>query len=111
MAATRLNPLSKYSYQMGIVYFAMRRYHDAVQALKTICDPIDLIYAWLAAALANSGQQVEAEEAAARFEADFSAHGASLGEPAMTYLAVRFPFRTEEDQEHFASGLKRAGIA
>ena len=66
----------------------------------------------LAAALAKSGMQPEARQAAERFEADFS-RGMTRKrdrQAARAYLGERFPFRRQEDQEHFMSALQQAGI-
>lgn len=114
MAATRLNPLGKHSYQLGIVHFGMRHYDEAAQAFQTIRDPIDLIFAWLAAALALSGRQAEAVQMAKNFKVAFGLRAkqpeVKEHQTAATFLTERFPFRREEDQQHFISGLQLAGV-
>lgn len=112
--ANRLNPLGRYGYQLGIGYFSMHRYPDAARQLKSVKEPIDLVYAWLAASLAFEGKADEAADMAARFHSAFDRRcqecGVEDGQSVRAFLANRFPFRLEADTKHFFSGIEKAGI-
>lgn len=111
----RLNPLGRYGYHLGIAYFVMGRYEEAIRALKPVKDPIDLVYAWLAASQARAGRVADAFRTAAAFRSAFDRRNRELAvkapASAVTFLAERYPFRREEDWGRFLEGLKIAGIA
>jgi len=112
--AVRLNPLGRYGYQLGIAYYTMGRYGEAVGVLKPVKDPIDLVHAWLAASLARVGRSEEATRAAAAFRSASDRRnreiGVKLPKRTATFLAERYPFRRNEDLAHFLGGLELAGI-
>jgi len=112
--AARLNPLGRYGYQLGVGYFSMHRFSDASRELKSVKEPIDLVYAWLAASLAFEGKADEAADMAARFHSAFDRRcqecGVEDGQSTRAFLAARFPFRLEADTQHFFTGMEQAGI-
>lgn len=113
--AAKLSPLVGLNYQLGIAHYAMRHYREAVQALRTVRDPIDLVYAWLAASFARLDLQGEAETAATDFKKSFDSKneevGVSTEQSPVEFLIERFPFRQDRDHAHFVEGLRMAGIS
>jgi tetratricopeptide (TPR) repeat protein len=111
----RLNPLGRYGYQLGIGYFARGNYTEAVRPLRSVKDPIDLVYAWLAASLAHAARPMEAVKAASDFEGAFDRRcrecGIEVTQTARIFLAERYPFQRDTDLAHFLEGLEKAGIA
>ena len=114
-ATVRLNPLGRYGYQLGIAYFNLARYADASRELRSVKEPIDLVYAWLAASLALERRTEEAADAAQAFQTAFDQRhrdcGVETKQSMGSFLAERYPFRRETDLAHLFDGLEMAGIA
>lgn len=113
LGAGRISPLARLSYQLGIAHFAMRRYDDAVEALRAVGDPIDLVFAWLAASLARAGQREAARSTSNEFFRSFEAKNERVGAAdvsPITFLTERFPFNNAFDRDHFLGALEAAGI-
>jgi len=86
-----------------VAYFNARRYADAVAVWEKLDDPPTYFYRWIAATFAHLGRDDEAQAAAHKYLARYP--NFDLAE----HLS-RMPFRREEDLEHYAQGLKRAGL-
>jgi len=87
-----------------MVYFNARRYDDAVAAMRRLGTPPTLTFRWYAAALAHLGLAAEARAAADEY---------LRRNPGFT-LAQHLPtvhFHKPEDKEHYAEGLRRAGLS
>jgi len=112
--AARLSPLSRLNYHLGIAYFATRQYDQAAVALRAVSDPIDLVYAWLAASLAMLGESDKATATARQFDVSYRERYRELHKgsvpSAIGYLCERFPFRRERDRSRFVQSLKLAGL-
>lgn len=110
--ASNINPFGKIGYYLGQAYYAARRYPEAIRALKTVHDPIALIYAWLAASYAQSGQQTMATEAAEKFVT--MARTEIFVSKTLTgwveFFSQRWPFKNREDLTHVLNGLRQAGL-
>lgn len=113
-AAAKLSPLLGLKYQFGIARYAMQHYREAVRALRAVRDPIDLVYAWLAASLARLDLQEEAAAAARGFKTNYKSKnrevGVSTEQSPVDFLLKRFPFLCHSDRAHFVEGLRMAGI-
>jgi len=92
----------------------MQHYREAVRALRAVRDPIDLVYAWLAASLARLDLQEEAAAAARGFKTNYKSKnrevGVSTEQSPVDFLLKRFPFLRHSDRAHFVEGLRMAGI-
>jgi adenylate cyclase len=103
--AQSLNPAPPpwYTLYLGIAYYIVRRYDDAVTALRRGGPLGDVRQRWLAASYAQLGRAAEAKAAAAEYlkrTPDFS---------IASHLEMN-PFRRAEDREHYAEGLRKAGL-
>ena len=103
--AQRLNPAAPrwYSWYLGIALYLARRYDDAVTALRRGAPLSSMAYRWLAAAYAQLGREQEAKAAAEEYlklTPDF----------AIGRHLEALHFRSPEDREHYAQGLRKAGF-
>ena len=103
--AQRLNPTAPrwYAWNLGMALYIARRYDDAVTAFRKGGPLGDVGYRWLAAAYGQLGREQEARAAAEAYlklTPDFSI-GRHLG---------ILHFRRAEDREHYAEGLRKAGL-
>jgi adenylate cyclase len=103
--ARRLNPAAPhwYTWNLGIAYYLARRYDDAVTALRRGRPLGAMAYRWLAASYAQLGREVEAKAAAEEYlkrTPDFS---------LASHLEM-VHFQHTEDREHYAEGLRKAGL-
>jgi adenylate cyclase len=103
--AQRLNPASPswYAWNLGIACYLLRRYDDAVVALRRGRPFGAMAYRWLAAAYAQLGRDAEAKEAAAEYlrrTPDFS----------LTRHLEMLHFGSAADRDHYAEGLRKAGL-
>ena len=101
--AMRLNPYHPVWYwvSLGMIFYAMRRYEDAVEAYKHRSDPGYWVLARLAACYAQLGCAEEAKAAAARvmlIKPDFAIH------------TVRRAGWSPTDVEHVRDGMRKAGL-
>lgn len=112
--AARLSPLLGLNYQLGIANYAIRQYREAVRALRAVRDPIDLVYAWLAASLARLDLQEEATAAGEDFQKSFASRSRQVGMTAkqdpVDFLLERYPFIRDDDRTDFVDSLRVAGI-
>jgi TolB-like protein/tetratricopeptide (TPR) repeat protein len=104
--AQRLNPAAPhwYAWNLGMAYYLARRYDDAVSALRKGRPLGAMAYRWLAAAYGQLGRELEAKAAAEEYlkrTPDFS---------LANHLEV-LPFQRAEDREHYAAGLRKAGLS
>jgi len=105
-AAIRLNPFPPlwYNGDLGAALFTLRRYAEAVQALKLLPDRWEWASARLAACYAHLGQAKEAQAQAllvTRLRPDFS---------TAEFLRNSILLEHEEDREHLRDGLLKAGL-
>jgi adenylate cyclase len=103
--AQRRNPAAPrwYAWYLGVALYLARRYDDAVTALRRGQPLGDTGYRWLAAAYGQLGREQDAQAAAAAYlklTPDFS-----IGR----HLEMMH-FRRAEDREHYAEGLRKAGL-
>ena len=103
--AQRLNPAAPrwYAWNLGIALYLARRYEDAVTAFRKGRPLGDVAYRWLAAAYAQLGREQDAKAAAEEYlklTPDFS---------IARHLEM-LHFRRAEDREHYAEGLRKAGL-
>jgi adenylate cyclase len=103
--AMRLNPYhpERFWNHLGRALYAARRYAEAVEAFSRISRPDHTHHAFLAAALAQIGNQTAA-----------SAHAREVlqREPSFStqrYLAT-LHYKHEADRLHYAEGLRKAGL-
>jgi adenylate cyclase len=103
--AMRLNPYhpERYWNHLGRAYYAARRYGEAVEAFSRISRPDHTHHAFLAASLAQLGNQIAA-----------TAHAREVlqREPRFStesYLSS-LHYRDERDRLHHAEGLRKAGL-
>ena len=104
--AQRLNPAAPhwYAWNLGMAYYLARRYDDAVSALRKGRPLGAMAYRWLAAAYGQLGRELEAKAAAEEYlkrTPDFS---------LASHLEM-LPFQHAEDREHYAAGLRKAGLS
>jgi tetratricopeptide (TPR) repeat protein len=103
--AQRLNPAAPrwYAWNLGMAFYLARRYDDAVTAFRKGRPLGDVGYRWLAAAYGQLGREQEAKAAAAEYlklMPDF----------AIGRHLEMLHFRRAEDLEHYADGLRKAGL-
>jgi adenylate cyclase len=103
--ARRLNPAAPrwYAWNLGIALYLARRYDDAVDALRRARPLGDVAYRWLAAAYGQLGREQDAKAAVAEYlklTPDF----------AIARHLERMPFQNQADREHYADGLRKAGL-
>jgi adenylate cyclase len=103
--AQRLNPSAPrwYAWNLGMALYLARRHDEAVNAFRKGAPLGDVGYRWLAAAYGQLGREQEAKAAAAEYltlTPDFS---------ISRHLEL-LPFQRPEDREHYAEGLRKAGL-
>jgi adenylate cyclase len=103
--AMRLNPYhpERFWSHLGRAYYVARRYAEAVEAFSHIGRPDHTHHAFLAAALAQMGNQTAAAA---------HAQAALKGEPGFSleaHLATQH-YRRDSDREHHREGLVKAGL-
>jgi adenylate cyclase len=103
--AQRLNPAAPgwYAWNLGIALYLARRYDDAVAVLRRARPLGDVAYRWLAASYGQLGREQDARAAAAEYlklMPDF----------AIARHLERMPFQNPADREHYADGLRKAGL-
>jgi adenylate cyclase len=103
--ARRLNPAAPrwYTWYLGIALYLARRYEDAITTLRRGQPLNGMAYRWLAAACAQLGREQDAKAAAEEYlklTPDFA-----IGRH-LEALHFRYP----EDREHYADGLRKAGL-
>jgi adenylate cyclase len=103
--AQRLNPSAPrwYAWNLGMALYIARRHDEAVNAFRKGAPLGDVGYRWVAAAYGQLGREQEAKAAAAEYlklTPDFS-----IGR----HLEL-LPFQRPEDREHYAEGLRKAGL-
>ena len=103
--AQRLNPTVPrwYAWDLGTAFYLARRYEDAVAALRKGRPLVAMAYRWLAAAYGQLGREQDAKAAAQEYlrrTSDFS----------LAHHLEMIPFQHAEDREHYAEGLRKAGL-
>jgi adenylate cyclase len=103
--AQNLNPAVPrwYTWELGTAFYVARRYEDAVVALRKGRPLVAMAYRWLAAAYGQLGREQEAKAAAEEYlrrTPDFS----------LARHLEMMPFQHARDREHYAEGLRRAGL-
>ena len=105
-SAMELNPYFPdwYRWNLGWALFNAKRYDEALQEYGRMFKPPVDIHLSVAAALARSGKQAEAEAAIARF--------LKLMERPYTIEDARrrVRFRSERDEDHWLETLRMAGL-
>jgi adenylate cyclase len=103
--ARRLNPAAPrwYTWYLGIALYLAHRYEDAIATLRRGQPLNSMAWRWLAAACAQLGREQDARAAAEAYlklTPDFA-----IGRH-LEALHFRYP----EDREHYAEGLRKAGL-
>lgn len=106
--AILLEPHHPYNFpfHLGQAYFILKQYSKAIETFQEALDrnpASDRVRVWLVASLAKDGKQEDAEWEAGQVlvsDPDFS----------LANFLEAFPFRNDEDREHFLSGLQMAGF-
>jgi adenylate cyclase len=92
-----------YAWQLGTAFYLARRYEEAVAALRKGRPLAAMAYRWLAVAYGQLGREQDAKAAVEEYlrrTPDFS---------VVRHLEM-MPFRHAEDREHYAEGLRKAGL-
>jgi adenylate cyclase len=105
----RLNPHHPYNYSfhLGQAYFVLKRYHEAIAALRDAAASYpssERLHVWLAASYAYTGNMDEANWEADQIMAinpDFS----------LERVEAVYPFIDEADRDHVIEGLRMAGLS
>ncbi len=105
--ATWTNPSlrSERRAQTAMAHFVARRYAESAEAMEGLGDPPGSAVTWYAAALARLGREDEAR----KMIADFRRNAPGDAVRGMFWLSLR-GFKHDEDREHYADALRRAGI-
>ena len=103
--AMRLNPYhpERFWNHLGRAYFTARRYAEAIEAFSRITRPDHTHHAFLAASLAQMGDQIAAEahaQAVLKREPTFS---------VQSYLAT-LHYKRDSDRVHHRESLRKAGL-
>jgi adenylate cyclase len=110
--ASHIDPFGKFGWYLGQAYYAARRYDEAISALKSVRNPIALIYVWIAVSYAQAGLEAQAKHAAqecvSTTEKEFGVRAESRN--WHDFFSQRWPFKHEEDSEHLREGLRKAGL-
>ena len=91
--------------ETAMFHFVARRYAESVEAMEGLGDPPGSAVTWYAAALARLGREDEAR----KMIADFRRNAPGDAVRGMFWLSLR-GFKHDEDREHYADALRRAGI-
>ena len=118
LEAMRLDPLHPpaLDWILGQVHFFMKRYDDVVKVLIGEALLNSLAHAFLVAAYAHAGRDEQAQRALQSFIAkrheELSSRGRSVDGDTIAALAAGFQtmWRREEDWQHLAAGLRKAGL-
>ena len=105
--ATRLYPglRAEHRAQTAMAHFVARRYEESVAAVEGFDDPSGSAVTWYAAALARLGRSDEA----GKVIADFRRIAAPDAVRGIFWLHIR-GFKHDEDREHYADALRKAGL-
>jgi tetratricopeptide (TPR) repeat protein len=93
-------------YNLGMAYFTMRRYEEAISAFKKARNERpknQFAYMGLAAAYTYLGREEDARAAAVKFlklDPNFS----------LKHYATMLPFKNQDDKEHLINALRKAGL-
>ncbi len=101
--AKRINPGLRdwHRAQTVIAHFVARRYAEAVAVMEGLGDPTPWVATWYAASLAQLGRVDEAKKVIADY----------LDDAPPFALAGRLRgFKHEEDRQHYAEALRKAGL-
>jgi adenylate cyclase len=107
--AIALNPNHpfNYSFHLGQVYYILKRYGEAIDALNRVLESnpaAERAHLWLAAAYAQAGRSDDA-----RWEVE----QVLAADPGVSLHQLRqsYPFTNPADLEHFLDGLRNAGLS
>jgi adenylate cyclase len=112
--AQQLNPFGKYNWYLGVATFAAQRYEEAVELLRNVRDPSQIVVALLAGSLAELDRVDEANAACKRFF-ELAAETPMMKALKDTadwrdYFAARWLFRDKADLEHLFHALRKGGL-
>jgi adenylate cyclase len=109
------NPFGKYDWSLVPAYYAAHRYSDAIGVMRGIRNPAPAQLCWVAATYAQAGEIATARAIATEFVTiardKLTSVGAAIPSDWSEFMARRWPFKHQEDTEHFLSGLRKAGMA
>ena len=98
----------------GMAQYSVRRYQDAITALREMPDPPVEVHGWRTACHAQLGQPEKARAALSDFEAqareDFSTFPGDTPGAWARYWWCMAPYRDDADLEHLFEGLRKAGL-
>ena len=112
--ARRNNPFGKYDLMLVPAFYMAHRYDDALNVGRGIQNPPTMMLCWIAASHAQAGNVESGQEIAKEFTDKLKAKLASTGESVpnswLDFITKRWPFKEQEDREHFIDGLRKAGV-
>ena len=114
--ALRLSPLTTEDCRVAQCFaaYGTQRYDDALAALCSITEPTNDVNAFTAMCHAQLGQDAKAKAAMSDFLAAVpkatADHPGDSQNGWRSYWATRYPFKHDEDFEHFLEGLSKAGL-
>jgi class 3 adenylate cyclase/TolB-like protein/Flp pilus assembly protein TadD len=115
----RLNPMATALSEhivlwRGMALYTLRRYEDALAALRELPNPMVEARGWLAAIYAQLGEDEAARAALADFEAhareEFPTFPGDTPGGWTRYWWWMEPYRNDDDLEHVLEGLRKAGL-
>lgn len=113
-SAHAINPLSRYEWYLGQVYFSAHNYEEMIRAFKTLRDPTAVFQTWYAASLGQAGYENEATKLGEQLEAkareEIAITGGLIPKNWLDFYATRSPFIHDDDLEHLLEGLRKARV-
>jgi adenylate cyclase len=92
-----------YWHQLGMAYFVVRRYEDAIAAFGRSQTMPHWVHAWLGACHAYSGRDARAKECVAEALRRQPGYSTSI-------CVAKHPFKNSADLDHLLAGLRKAGL-
>lgn len=112
--ARRNNPFGKYSFSLVPIYYALRRYEEAIQVMRAVQNPSPSMLPWMAAVYSQSGETENARYTLSKFIAitteKLTASGTPIPESWLGFITDRWRLVHDDTREHFLDGLHKAGI-
>jgi adenylate cyclase len=112
--ARRNNPFGKYSFSLVPIYYALRRYEEAIQVMRAVQNPSPSMLPWMAAVYSQSGETENARHTLSEFIAiateKLTVSGTPIPESWLGFITDRWRLVHDDSREHFLDGLHKAGL-
>jgi tetratricopeptide (TPR) repeat protein len=112
--ARHFDPFGIYDWSLVTAYFVAQNYDEAIHLMRAIQNPAPTMLICMAAVYAQAGEIQNASELATKYVEIAKAKLDSIGAPSpdswLNFVSQRWPFKHEEDREHFLDGLRKAGV-